>query len=123
MKGLAATTTYISPATVPGVATSAGTTAVVPPLACAVSSDGYGLGNSGSAEPVKPPAGCASQGICNFFTDRYTHPTVQLPGCEYPQTTASYLSACRVPCVQGTTAQQAAAVKTRVDRDVHKCCN
>lgn len=123
MKGLAATTTYISPASV-----ETPTLGVIP-LPCqqggvgfTAHTVGHGLGNSGSAEPVKLPAGCPSQGVCEFFTNRYTNPTIQLPGCEYTQFSTSYLSACVVPCVQGTTIEQTRAVKIRVDRDVNGCC-
>ncbi len=123
MKGLAATTTYISPVSIESAANG------VIPLPCEHAGVGFnaqavgaGLGNSGSAEPVKPPAGCPSQGVCEFFTNRYTNPTVQLPGREYTQFSTSYLAACKVGCTQGTTVEQAAAVKTRVDRDIHVCC-
>ncbi len=111
MKGLAATTTYISPVATPA--------SVVP--ACCTASPAYGLGTSGSAEPVKPASGCPSQGICEFFTNRYTTPTIEEPGCTYPTYSTTYLSACVVPCTQGTTAEQTRAVKIRVDRDLG-CC-
>lgn len=126
MKGLAATRTYISPATVP----SSESNSVVPPLPCQVGgvvgfnshTVGYGGGNSGSVEAVKPPAGCPSQGVCEFFTNRYTNPTVQLPGCEYTQFSTAYLATVVECCVQGTTAEQARAVQTRVNRDLYDCC-
>jgi len=123
MKGLAATKTYISPVSVET------TTLGVIPLPCEQGGVGFnahtvgaGLGNSGSAEPVKPPAGCPSQGVCEFFTNRYTNPTVELPGYEYTQFSTSYLAACKVGCIQGTTAEQSRAVKNRVDRDLYDCC-
>ncbi len=117
MKGLAATITYISPIAVEEAATG------VLPLPCELGRPvGYGLGTNGAVEPVKPPAGCPSQGVCDFFTNRYTAPTVELPGCEYTQYSTAYTSVCVKPCVQGTTAEQSAAVKTRVDRDIYNCC-
>ena len=117
MKGLAATTTYIPPTSVESSANG------IVPLPCELGRDvGFGAGNSGSVEPVKPPAGCPSQGICEFFTNRYTHPTIQLPGCEYPVMSSTYVSTACIPCVQGTTAEQASAVKTRVDKDTYNCC-
>ncbi len=118
MKGLAATTTYISPVSVETVANG------VVPLPCELGRDvGFGAGNSGSVEPVKPPAGCPSQGVCEFFTNRYTNPTVVLPGCEYTQFSTSYVAACKVGCIQGTTTEQTRAVKIRVDRDLYDCCS
>lgn len=121
MKGLAATTTYISP-----VAVESNT---VVPLPCEkgsigfnANSVGYGLGNSGSVEPVKIPAGCPSEGVCAFFTDRYTNPTVELPGCTYASTLATYQPVCKVGCVQGTTVEQTRAVQIRVDRNKKECC-
>jgi hypothetical protein len=115
MKGLAATTTYIPPASVESLANG------VVPLPCELGRDvGFGAGNSGSVEPVKPPAGCPSQGVCEFFTNRYTNPTVQLPGCVYPTVSTTVSTVC-IPCVQGTTTEQTRAVKLRVDRDVYNC--
>ncbi len=117
MKGLAATTTYIPPASVENVANG------VVPLPCELGRDvGFGAGNSGSVEPVKPPASCPSQGVCDFFNNRYTTPTIQLPGCSYPTVSTSYVSVACIPCVQGTTEEQRRAVKIRVDRDIHGCC-
>ena len=116
MKGLAATTTYISPASMETSATP------VIPLPCQQGRDvGFGLGNSGSVEPVKPPAGCPSKGVCEFFNNRYTTPTIELPGCSYPTYSTTYVSAC-VPCVQGTTTEQTRAVQIRVNRDRKECC-
>ncbi len=121
MKGLAATITYISPASVETAATA------IQPLPCELGRPtGYGLGTNGSVDPVKPPAGFPSQGVCDgvcgFFTNRYTTPTVELPACEYTQFSTAYTSVCVKPCVQGTTAEQSAAVKTRIDRDIYTCC-
>ena len=118
MKGLAATTTYIPPASVETVANG------VVPLPCELGRDvGFGAGNSGSVEPVKPPAGCPSQGVCDFFTNRYTNPTIELPGCSYPTMSSTYVSVACKPCVQGTTEEQTRAVKIRVDRDTYNCCS
>ncbi len=117
MKGLAATTTYISPASV-----ETNTTPVIP-LPCQQGRPvGYGLGNSGSVEPVKPATGCASQGVCDFFNNRYTNPTVELPGCTYPTFSTTYTNVCVSHCVQGTTAEQTRAVAIRVNRDLYDCC-
>jgi hypothetical protein len=121
MKGMAATTTYISPVTVPG-SYIPDSDAPVLPLACCTASPAFGLGTNGAVEAVKPPAGCPSQGVCEFFTNRYTNPTIELPGCKYTTYSTSYISACVIPCVQSTPAEQSQAVKTRVDRDMYACC-
>lgn len=117
MKGLAATTTYIPPVSVESRANG------VVPLPCELGRNvGFGAGNSGSVEPVKPPAGCPSQGVCEFFTNRYTNPTVELPGYQYPYVSSTYVTTVCIPCVQGTTMEQTRAVKIRVDKDTYNCC-
>lgn len=113
MRGLAATTTYISD-----------NSRNVSTFVAACNTSSAGLGGT-DVTPVKPAPGCVSQGVCDFTNTRYQYATraITIPGCPYPATSSIYTQACLYTPYTAPTYQKVQASERVADRELGRCCN